>query len=153
MNSIRINYCNIKKTLPDKIDFCITLNTSVLSNVLLKLEIGTIKKNPYIVFTNLSNSYGDVSVTKNELVKQIDSETNFAIMDYCGINNNFNGIIKASIPNEQEIQNALNAYKLFSEYIEYPKNYKNNILILQKTIEFIDIKKINIKYEIADKLN
>jgi len=152
VNNITIKYINFDKTLPKKIDFTITLNTSVLCNVLLKLEIETIKKNNYTFFTNLSNNNGMLTVTEEELVKQINIETSFSIMDYCGIYNNFNGIILASIPNQKDIKNALDAYEQFSKYIEYPKKYMEKLLILKNTIESIDINTINIEYIICTDL-
>ncbi len=152
MKSITIKYNNAEKTLPERIDFSITLNATALSNIFLKLTIGTIKKNKYTFFTSLSNSNGMIIVTKDELLKQIDLETNFSIMDYCGITNNFNGTIFISIPNQIDIQNALNAYQQFSKYYEYPKNYKEKLLILLHTIESKDLSAVNIEYSIKDNL-
>ena len=153
MNRIIINYSNTEKTLPKRIDFSITLNTFALDNVLLKLVIGTIKKNNYTFFTNLSNHYGVITVTDNEIIKQIDSETNYAIMDYCGITNNFDGSIIACIPNKNEIDNALYAYEQFKKYIKYPEKYVENLLILKNTIESKDINTVNIEYKIHNELN
>ena len=125
--------------LPEIIKACAKRNNESISEALIRLTLFTNSKNNYSFIIGPTDSKGEASITKNEIITSANRTLELAIMDYSIIEEHFTGEIKEKILTKADILYAIEVYEMYGED-NYPKNHivkLNNAL--QASTEFKDI--------------
>ena len=125
--------------LPNSIKVSAKRKNEAIGEVLINITLYTNIKNNYSFIIGPTDSEGEASITKNEIINSANKTLELEIMDYSTLEEHFTGEIKAKIMNKTDIINAIEAYKIYGED-NYPKNYIINLNnALQKPTELQNI--------------
>ena len=127
--------------LPASIKISAKRKNESIGEALIHLTLCTNSKNNYSFIIGPTDSEGEVSISKNEIINRANNTLKLAIMDYDILEENFTGEIKAKTMNKTDIGNAFAAYEIYGKD-NYPKNYivkLNNALAASTELEDIEL--------------
>jgi hypothetical protein len=114
-------------SLPDKLCCVVTLNGNPVKDMMLSAEFRTARKNPYSILFGPTNREGCACLDRATIILQSDSQMNLALMDFDLLDKVFTGIVCVSIMREQNLQNALRAFKLYKSVVIFSDHYENDL--------------------------
>jgi len=101
-------------------------------------------KNSYTFIIGPTNIEGEAVLSKASIIMEAEEQRGLALMDYRPIENEFSGGISIRIMTEEDIRNALAAFKQFKEYSKYPEGYQQMLeaALLNPMLKEIDLIKV-----------
>src|SRR4051812_30856918 len=110
--------------LPDRIDVVISLNGKPVANHLVEVVIKVNRKNNFATFAGPSNSSGQVSIQRDEMLRRFESDINLFPMDYAHPESAFTGQIEISPVGAAQLAAAISAFQTFRGATPYPSGWE-----------------------------
>jgi hypothetical protein len=113
--------------LPDKVDCVVAADGSPVMGLMLQAEFKTSRKNAYTLVFGPTNRDGHALLDHAAITQQADSQLNLALMDFDPLDKAFSGVVRITVMQEADVQNALRAYELFKGVANFADHYQDDL--------------------------
>jgi len=137
-----------KNKLPNRVDCQIVYKKNPIADLMLLIELKTVRKNAYNIIAGPSDQEGVVVITYDEIMKQAGKQLELALMDFDPIEKAFTGDISVKVMSYEDLKNAIGAYELFKSVGWYPEYYRDHLEKAMQIVKRIDITAIEIDFKI-----
>lgn len=141
--------------LPETIEVSIKADGKPLQGVLVDVCIFTTCKNNFHSQFGPSDDNGSVLITRAALISEAKRDQKLSVMDYGDPETNFAGEIEVAILGKDDLLRAIEAYPLFKDVSEYPRDYLRKLHRAQEILDNLADTKIaiDVVYEKVEDVN
>lgn len=130
--------------IPEKIDCVVSKNGTPVMGLMFLAELKTIRKNPYTIVFGPTDREGRACLDRATIIQQADSQLNLALMDFEPLEKAFIGVVRVTVMQEDDVQNALRAYDLFKSVGNFSDQYKDDLKSALIALHQLDVSKLNV---------
>ena len=131
--------------LPEKIEVKITAAGQPVAGLLVDARIVTTRKNNFVLLFGPTDENGELTITREDLLRQAEQDRQFFIMDYGDPEGDFSGNLLISIFGREHITRALKAYPLFKDVASFPIDYLKNITQAERILVTLHPTKLSLE--------
>ncbi len=105
------------------------------------------RRNPYFVIAGVTNTNGQLVVTRDALVREATATRDLFPADYAqveGADGQFTGRIEVAALTVPEIEAALRAYDLYQAVSKYPANFRSDLEAGRRALTALDPKRVDV---------
>ena len=132
--------------LPDKLVATCLADGEKFQGLLIVVAVVMLKKNDYSMIFGPSTQDGEVTITKDEILKEMARDRELFPMDYEDLTH-FSGDLIVEPMGLQEIDSALKAYEIFKSSTQYSTGHRDKLDQAWKTIYQAAFNRLEVKID------
>jgi hypothetical protein len=113
--------------LPECLHATVSSSGRPVSGLFVRVRIATSRKNDFANGFGPSDAAGNISVTREDLLREAERDRNLFIMDYGHPEHDYAGCIDVTPMNREALIRALDAYHQFQVASEFPPLYPEHL--------------------------
>lgn len=136
------------RILPEKLDCVVVTDGNPVVGLMLRAELRTTRKNPYTIIFGPTNRDGCARLDRATIIRQANNQLNLALMDFDPLEKTFSGVVRVTVMQEGDVQNALQEYELFKGAANFTDHYEDDLKAALTTVRHTDANKLNVRVEV-----